>query len=78
MINIDSLSADWIAEKRKKYSKDPNLMESMIYALYLVEQLKMTDLDFVFKGGTSLILLMPKPKRFSVDIDINKTVGLKQ
>jgi len=70
MINIDSLTANWIAEKRKKYSKDPNLMESMIYALYLLEQLKITGLDFVFKGGTSLILLMPKPKRFSVDIDI--------
>ena len=59
MINIDSLSADWIVEKRKKYCKDPNLMESMIYALYLLEQLQMTGLDFVFKGGTSLILLMP-------------------
>ena len=70
MINIDSLSADWIAEKRKKYGKDPNLMESMIYALYLLEQLQMTGLDFVFKGGTSLILLIPTPKRFSVDIDI--------
>jgi len=70
MINIDSLSANWIAEKRKKYSKDPNLMESMIYALYLLERLKMIGLDFVFKGGTSLILLMPNPKRFSVDIDI--------
>ena len=70
MINIDSLSAGWIAEKRRKYSKDPNLMESMIYALYLLEQLKMNGLDFVFKGGTSLILLLPEPKRFSVDIDI--------
>ena len=70
MIDINSLSADWIAEKRKKHSKDPNLMESMIYALYLLEHLKITGLDFVFKGGTSLILLMPKPKRFSVDIDI--------
>jgi predicted nucleotidyltransferase component of viral defense system len=45
-------------------------MESMIYALYLLEQLKMTGFDFVFKGGTSLILLMTNPKRFSVDIDI--------
>ena len=27
-------------------------------------------LEFIFKGGTSLILLMKEPKRFSVDIDI--------
>ncbi len=70
MIDLKTLSADWIAEKRKKYSKDPNLMESMIYALYLLEQLQLSGLDFIFKGGTSLILLMKEPKRFSVDIDI--------
>ncbi|MFT3946600.1 MAG: nucleotidyl transferase AbiEii/AbiGii toxin family protein [Agriterribacter sp.] len=45
-------------------------MESMIYALYLLEQLQLSGLDFIFKGGTSLILLMKEPKRFSVDIDI--------
>lgn len=70
MIDLKSLTAEWIAEKRKKYIKDPNLMESMIYALYLLEQLQLTGLDFIFKGGTSLVLLMEEPKRFSVDIDI--------
>jgi hypothetical protein len=45
-------------------------MESMIYALYLVENLKLSGLDFCFKGGTSLLLLIPTPKRFSIDIDI--------
>ncbi len=70
MIDLKTLSAEWIAEKRKKYSKDPTLMESMIYALYLLEQLQLSGLDFIFKGGTSLILLMKEPKRFSVDIDI--------
>lgn len=70
MIDLKTLSAEWIAEKRKKYSKDPTLMESMIYALYLLEQLQLSGLEFIFKGGTSLILLMEEPKRFSVDIDI--------
>ena len=70
MIDIKSLSAEWIAEKRNKYRRDPNLMESMIHALYLVEQLQLTGLNFIFKGGTSLILLMEEPKRYSVDIDI--------
>lgn len=70
MIDLKTLSAEWIAERRKKYSKDPNLMESMIYALYLLEQLQLSGLEFIFKGGTSLILLMKEPKRFSVDIDI--------
>jgi len=59
-----------LSEKRKKYSKDPAIMEAMIFALYLLEHLKNTGLEFTFKGGTSLILLLKKPKRFSVDIDI--------
>ncbi|MBN2729705.1 MAG: nucleotidyl transferase AbiEii/AbiGii toxin family protein [Bacteroidales bacterium] len=70
MIDLKALSAEWITEKRKKYSKDPTLMESMIYALYLLEQLQLSNLKFIFKGGTSLILLMKEPKRFSVDIDV--------
>lgn len=70
MIDITSLSADWLAGKREKYGKDPAIMESMIYALYLLEQLQLSGLEFIFKGGTSLILLMEKPQRFSVDIDI--------
>jgi len=70
MIKIESLSAEWLSERRKKYSKDPAIMEAMIYALYLLEHLKLTGLEFLFKGGTSLVLLMGQPKRFSVDIDI--------
>ena len=70
MIDISSLTADWLTEKRKRYNCDPSLMESMVRALYLLEQLKLTGLDFIFKGGTSLVLLMEHPRRFSVDIDI--------
>jgi hypothetical protein len=70
MIDTTSLSSEWIAGKRNKYRKDPGLMESMIFALYLLERLKISGLEFCFKGGTSLLLLMPEPRRFSVDIDI--------
>jgi len=70
MIKPESLSAEWISERRKKFSKDPAIMEAMIHALYLLEHLKLTGLEFIFKGGTSLVLLMDQPKRFSVDIDI--------
>ena len=70
MIKPESLSAEWISERRKKFSKDPAIMEAMIHALYLLEHLKLTDLEFIFKGGTSLVLLMDQPKRFSIDIDI--------
>src|SRR4030095_13857758 len=34
-------------------------------------------MDFIFKGGTSLLLLSPKPRRFSIDIDIIADYDLK-
>lgn len=71
MIHPKSYTPDWIASKREKYSKsDPAIMEKVIYALSLVEQLAESKLNFVFKGGTSLLLILPEPKRFSIDIDI--------
>lgn len=70
MIKAVSLSSEWISEKKKRFSKDPTIVEAMIYALYLLEHLRHTDLEFTFKGGTSLVLLLDQPKRFSVDIDI--------
>lgn len=44
MIDKKSLSKDWIEQKRMLVSKkDPSIMESMIYALYLLEQLKLFE-----------------------------------
>jgi len=78
MIKHESLSAEWITEKRKKFGKDPTIIEGMIYALYLLEHLKLSGLDFIFKGGTSLVLLLDQPKRFSVDIDIILDPSIKK
>lgn len=74
MILPSSYTPDWIREKRKTYSKsDPAIMEKVIYALTLVEQLVQTGLSFTFKGGTSLLLILSEPKRFSIDVDIVTT-----
>ena len=56
--------------KRENPSADIQLLEKTIGALFLVESLVNTGLEFVFKGGTSLILLLDEIKRFSVDVDI--------
>lgn len=74
MILPESYTPNWIKEKRKTYPKsDPAIMERVIYALTLVEQLAQTDLSFTFKGGTSLLLILPETRRFSIDIDIVTT-----
>lgn len=78
MIELKSLSQEWIEEKRLQYRKDPILIESMLHALYLLEQLQIAGIDFVFKGGTCLLLLLENPRRFSVDIDIILPAGFKR
>lgn len=73
MITAKTFEKDWILSHRDRegFEKiNPPLAEKMIYALALVEALANSNLDFVFKGGTSLILLLPGHGRFSIDIDI--------
>lgn len=73
MIDDKSFSKEWLEELRKKvgYGKaHPEIMEKMIYALYLVEKLVSEGLDLTFKGGTCISLLIPQIRRFSIDVDI--------
>jgi len=76
MILPESFTADWINSFRQKakYKKiDPYIFERMIFALGLLEKLIENGLEFIFKGGTSLVLLLDDFKRFSTDIDIITT-----
>lgn len=70
MIDQDSLKENWIRKVAKQHKSDPILVEKVIRALYLLEQLQHTKLKFIFKGGTALMLMLSKPGRFSIDIDI--------
>lgn len=72
MIDVKSYTIEWITDLRNKLGKriDPKLIEKVIYALTLLEQLQLNNLNFVFKGGTALLLATKTPKRFSIDIDI--------
>lgn len=56
--------------KKQNPSADIQLLEKTIGAVYLVESLVNEGLEFIFKGGTSLVLLLNEIKRFSVDVDI--------
>jgi len=70
MISVKSLHPDWINSKREEFHADPIIIEKVIRALILLETLKTSKLDFIFKGGTSLMLMIQEPRRFSIDIDI--------
>ena len=79
MIKQTSFSREWLEATRKKYRiGDIKLLERVIHAFALLEMLSASGLDFVFKGGTCLMLLFPgKPARMSVDIDIICPPGTK-
>jgi hypothetical protein len=73
MIKDKCFTEEWLNQfKNQKNQKriDKIILEKMVYALHLLERLKANGLDFVFKGGTSLLLLLKEGNRFSIDIDI--------
>ena len=72
MINKESLTIDWLKKTSAKFrNTDIILVEKTVRALYLLEGLVESSLEFVFKGGTALMLMQGEnPKRLSIDIDI--------
>lgn len=72
MILPETFTPDWLKTVAKQFGKttDLKLLEKVVRALSLLEELRRQDLQFVFKGGTSLILHFDQPRRFSIDIDI--------
>ena len=70
MITKENYSIEHIEKIREKRKVDRTILERSIYALGLLEALVTVGLPFVFKGGTSLTLLLDSPKRLSTDIDI--------
>jgi hypothetical protein len=76
MIKAYCFTKEWInGFKQQNHLKriNPPILEKMIQALSLLQQLKAHGLEFTFKGGTSLVLLLAKARRFSVDLDIITT-----
>lgn len=70
MIAEENYSIEYILSLKEKYKSDPSLIERVLFAFGLLEALRLSELPFIFKGGTCLILLLNEPSRFSTDIDI--------
>ncbi len=82
MIDKQTYSIEWINEiSKNNRNADKILIEKVIRALTLLTQLKIEKLDFIFKGGTALMLMLDKPSRLSIDINIiisDKSVDLSK
>lgn len=71
MISLENLKEENLtAVCRSLQLNDTAVLERMFHAFILLDRLTETGLDFIFKGGTSVLLHIPQPKRLSVDIDI--------
>ena len=53
-----------------KFDAPACLAEQAVHCLELVAALKEYGLEYQFKGGNSLLLILPEPARFSIDVDI--------
>lgn len=73
MIKNHCFSEDWLDQFKRQNDHrriDKIILQKMLYSLHLAEQLRLNGLDFIFRGGTSLVLLLKEDNRFSIDIDI--------
>ena len=75
MILPETYTKPWIEGFRNQFkTADTGIIEKMILALSLLEELANQKIEFIFKGGTALVLLFEKTLRFSTDIDIITTL----
>ena len=70
MILKETFTKKHIDEIIKDKKCDPAILERAIVALGLVEALVKSNCNFIFKGGSSLMLLLPDINRLSTDCDI--------
>src|SRR6266487_2623171 len=70
MVSNECLTAEWQTRKRQELGGcDPVLLEKTIHAFAMLDALSARGLEFVFKGGTSLLLRLPRIRRLSIDGD---------
>ena len=71
MIADQCFTREWISARQAELGGgDPTLIEKTIHAFALVGHLVQRGVPLVFKGGSSLLLRLPRPRRLSIDVDI--------
>lgn len=70
MLTRENYTAEHIASLRASTGTDPSILERTVFAFGLLEAIRKVEMPFIFKGGTSLLVLLEQPRRLSTDIDI--------
>ncbi|MBR2811516.1 MAG: nucleotidyl transferase AbiEii/AbiGii toxin family protein [Solobacterium sp.] len=77
MISHENYTALHINELRTLTGADPSILERTVFAFGLLEAIRAVGLPFIFKGGTSLLVLLDEPRRLSTDINSLLNLVLK-
>lgn len=76
MLKSENYTLSNIMDIRARTGADPTIIERTVYAFGLLEAITRTGMPFIFKGGTSLMILLKEPRRLSTDIDIIVEPGI--
>ena len=67
MLKRENYTSEHIDALRKQTGADPSILERTGFAFGLLEALCRVKMPFIFKGGTSLLILLDEPRRLSTD-----------
>lgn len=67
MLKRENYTSEHIDALRKQTGADPSILERTVFAFGLLEALCRVKMPFIFKGGTSLLILLDEPRRLSTD-----------
>ena len=70
MLLRENYTTEHILRLREETGADPSILERTVFAFGLLEAIRSVDMPFIFKGGTSLLVMLDEPRRLSTDIDI--------
>lgn len=70
MFTSNNYTQAHIMKIRERTKADPSIIERTVFAFGLLEAISKVGVPFIFKGGTSLMVLLSEPRRLSTDIDI--------
>jgi hypothetical protein len=70
MLTEENFTKEHIRDLQSQSRADPSILERTVFAFGLLQAISLTGMPFIFKGGTSLLLILKVPHRLSTDIDI--------
>ncbi len=63
MLTRENYTAEHFTELRNRTGADPSILERTVFVFGLLETIRSVGMPFIFKGGTSLMVMLEKPRQ---------------